>query len=306
MTSNSRRRLALLRRVRFRARLRDAFASGADVLHVEVAASSPFDRFTALALREGRAAGLRTVLRWDGAAADAFGAGAASITAQLLSQCADDVVVPAASLRNVLRARFGVEATVIPRLVDDPGFEAPAPPERRLRLFTLCEDDAGPGARVVLAAVVAAVRRSSELELVVAGSAREMRALARVARRELRGRVEFLGALPDECVLDEVRGSSLVVSAGYVGPMLAEALAAGVPVATTACEGVSSIVDHGATGLVTAAGDADALAASIAWFDAHRDALAEFGLRAKVQALRWTWQAVRSDWAHVYGVRTGG
>ena len=77
-------------------------------------------------------------------------------------------------------------------------------------------------------------------------------------------RVRFLGSRAD--VPDILRASDVfVLSSDYEGNPLSvlEAMAAGLPVISTAVGGVPELVQDGATGLLVTAGDADALAEAI-------------------------------------------
>jgi glycosyltransferase involved in cell wall biosynthesis len=78
-------------------------------------------------------------------------------------------------------------------------------------------------------------------------------------------RVRFLGSRAD--VPDILRASDVfVLSSDYEGNPLSvlEAMAAGLPVISTAVGGVPELVQHGATGLLVPAGDACSLAEAIA------------------------------------------
>jgi glycosyltransferase involved in cell wall biosynthesis len=294
------------RLARFQTNLRAAIAERADVLHVQSASWQYFTRVTAFALREAKDADMRTVVRWDGGEADQYFQTDPRGIGHMLSY-ADEIVVPSGFLRDVFRNRLGITPRVIPNLVEDPGVDRPpARAEGRLRL--LCARHLEPmyGVDIVLAAAARAAAQGTDLELTIAGEGASRASLEEFAAANLPGRVTFLGAVPRERVLAQLRETDVVVNGSWVDNFpvaLAEALAAGVPVATTAAGGIPWIVENAQTGYVTAPGDADALAESITRFDADRAALADFGWRAKINALRWTWAACRGAWAGVYGVR---
>jgi glycosyltransferase involved in cell wall biosynthesis len=87
--------------------------------------------------------------------------------------------------------------------------------------------------------------------------------------------VRFLGSRAD--VPDILRASDVfVLSSDYEGNPLSvlEAMAAGLPVVSTAVGGVPELVQHGATGLLVPAGDARALA----------EAMAQIGFDAPLRA----------------------
>jgi glycosyltransferase involved in cell wall biosynthesis len=152
---------------------------------------------------------------------------------------------------------------------------------------------------VVDAAAIAA-NAGVDLELSVIGDGRDRAALESHAALLLRGRVAFRGAVPREEVRTELASADLFVGASRdatAGDDVAAALAAGVPVVTTAEPHAAWRVQHGENGLVSRSRDARELARSIETLDADRDTLVDLAWCAKVRALRWTWDGVRAEWA---------
>jgi len=99
-------------------------------------------------------------------------------------------------------------------------------------------------------------------------------------------RVRFLGSRAD--VPDILRASDVfVLSSDYEGNPLSvlEAMAAGLPVVSTAVGGVPELVQHGATGLLVPAGDARALAEAITQLGRDADQRAAMGHAARQTAL---------------------
>jgi len=98
-------------------------------------------------------------------------------------------------------------------------------------------------------------------------------------------RVRFLGSRAD--VPDILRASDVfVLSSDYEGNPLSvlEAMAAGLPVISTAVGGVPELVQHGATGLLVPAGDARALAEAITQLGRDADQRAAMGQAARQTA----------------------
>jgi glycosyltransferase involved in cell wall biosynthesis len=99
-------------------------------------------------------------------------------------------------------------------------------------------------------------------------------------------RVRFLGSRSD--VPDILRASDVfVLSSDYEGNPLSvlEAMAAGLPVVSTAVGGVPELVQHGVTGLLVPAGDARALAEAITQLGRDADQRAAMGNAARQTAL---------------------
>ena len=115
-------------------------------------------------------------------------------------------------------------------------------------------------------------------------------------------RVRFLGSRAD--VPDILRASDVfVLSSDYEGNPLSvlEAMAAGLPVVSTAVGGVPELVQHGATGLLVPAGDARALAEAITQLGRDADQRAAMGHAARQTALeRFDVRAMSRAYAALY------
>ncbi len=110
-----------------------------------------------------------------------------------------------------------------------------------------------------------------------------------VARLGISGHVRFLGDRDDVPEL-LAEASALVLASDYEGcPLVViEAMAAGVPVAATAVGGVGELVEDGRSGILTAPGDADGLAAAMRALlvdPARARSMGEAGRRAAAERL---------------------
>ena len=125
---------------------------------------------------------------------------------------------------------------------------------------------APPKNHALLVQAFAQVRADAPLYLLLVGSGElESAVREQVAGLGLQERVRFLGVRAD--VADILRASDVfVLSSRWEGnPMsVMEAMAAGLPVISTAVGGVPELVQHSATGLLVPAGDACSLAEAIA------------------------------------------
>jgi glycosyltransferase involved in cell wall biosynthesis len=148
------------------------------------------------------------------------------------------------------------------------------------------------GKRVLdLVEAIARVRVAApDVTLRVAGPPSEpyaQRVAERIAELGLGDCAALLGPLSTEQLLEEYRLASVFVlpSAQETSPMvIAEAMAAGVPVVATRVGGVPYLVDHGATGLLVDVGDLDALADRIAALVGDDDLRRAFGRTARSRA----------------------
>lgn len=296
---------AAWRRRTFLSALRAAIAERAGVLHVHGASGDYFREIVAPSLAEGRDAGMRTVLRWDGPDLDIFlTEHFEKVAADFL--LADEIVVPSGYLAEIVRARLGRDARVLPSLAGEAGVDrAPARRDGPLRLLSLRPLTRVNGVDVALRAVAAAAAQGVDLRFTIAGEGPERANLEALASSLPSGTVLFAGSVPREQVPALIAESDAVVNGSWYDnfPLaIAEPLSCGLPVATTDAGGLRWLVQHGRTGLVTPAGDVDALAASVVALARDRALVEDLGWRAKVEALRWTWPAVRDGWARAYGV----
>jgi glycosyltransferase involved in cell wall biosynthesis len=131
---------------------------------------------------------------------------------------------------------------------------------------------------LLLEAFAAAAATDPRLRLLLVGSGPQEATLReRAERPDLRGRVALTGGLPREEALARARGSDLFVFASRTetqGLVLAEALAAGLPVVAREGPGVGDTVRDGLDGIVVPArgrDDPGSLAAAIGMLAADAD-----------------------------------
>jgi glycosyltransferase involved in cell wall biosynthesis len=87
---------------------------------------------------------------------------------------------------------------------------------------------------------------------------------AEVERRGLAGRVRYLGYVPGaRGLLPQADVFCLSSKTEGLGTSVLDAMAGGVPVASTAAGGIPEMIDHEVTGLLAPVGDGVALAATV-------------------------------------------
>ena len=182
------------------------------------------------------------------------------------------IVVPSAYLATIAGG-WGLDPSrisVLPNPAPDIAVEpTPQPPGTFVFVGRLTRQKA-------LEVAVDAVARVPEARLVVIGDGPDRSRLEAVVRASgAAGRIQLRGALPRPEALAVVAGSTaaLLTSAWENFPHTAvEALAAGVPVVSTAVGGVPEIVRDGLNGLLVPVGDSEAVAAAMARL-LHEDGL---------------------------------
>ncbi len=149
-----------------------------------------------------------------------------------------------------------------------------------------------------LAELLTAVARSSEVRLAVIGGGPSMGELrSRATRPDLRGRVWFAGPRPRPAALALASGGDLFVIASQTetqGLVVAEALAAGLPVVGVDAPGVRDAVRPGVDGTLVAA---DPAADRVARLGAAIEELARDGSRRAAMAAAARRDAGRFDLA---------
>jgi glycosyltransferase involved in cell wall biosynthesis len=153
--------------------------------------------------------------------------------------------------------------------VDSWGERRPGPPDRPARLLSVAALREKKGHHVLLRAMTAVP--GAELTIVGEGPERP-RLESLIDRLGLRDRVALVGAEPPARVRERMAEADLFALACVrarngdldgVPISLMEAMAAGVPVVSTAISGVPELIEDGEEGLLAPPGDAEALAARI-------------------------------------------
>jgi glycosyltransferase involved in cell wall biosynthesis len=115
--------------------------------------------------------------------------------------------------------------------------------------------------------------------------------------------VDFKGATHPDKMPSVYEQNDIFVSGSYVdcSPVsILEAFCCGLPVVTAAAGGIPHLVDHERTGLLSAPGDANALASNVARILHEQDFAQELARRARQIAEFHSWSALRDSWLQTY------
>lgn len=169
---------------------------------------------------------------------------------------ADVVISVSETLRSRL-ARYGIASTVIPNIVDVELFNQPARRHKGTVVVSVATLNPGKG----MVELAHAIEHVPGVQLRVIGDGPQRGALEALAADNPNS-IVLLGTQPRERIAEELAGADAFALASHsetFGVACAEALAAGLPVLTTACGGPQEFIDDD-NGVVVPVGDIEALA----------------------------------------------
>ncbi len=215
---------------------------------------------------------------------------------------ADRLVVPSEYLVRVFR-EFGLEAQAVPNIVDMSQFSFRR--RRPLRPHLTCTRGFHPyyGLDVVVRAFAEVQKQFPEARLDLVGkgpSEDDIRAL--VQELNLSG-VHFTGVASREQIGRVYDQADIFINASWLDNMpvsILEAFACGTPVVSTAAESIPYLVEHERTGLLSAVGDAQALAGNVIRLLRDPELAERLALQAYDESQSYRWPAVREQWLDTY------
>ena len=215
---------------------------------------------------------------------------------------ADRLVVPSDYLVRVFR-EFGLEVQAVPNIVDMSQFSFRR--RRPLRPHLICTRGFHPyyGLDVVVRAFAGVQRQFPEARLDLVGkgpSEGGIRAL--VQELNLSG-VHFTGVASREEIGRFYYRADIFINASWLDNMpvsILEAFACGTPVVSTAAESIPYLVEHERTGLLSAVGDAEGLAANVIRLLRDPELAEHLALKAYDESQAYHWSAVRKQWLATY------
>jgi glycosyltransferase involved in cell wall biosynthesis len=115
--------------------------------------------------------------------------------------------------------------------------------------------------------------------------------------------VKFAGVASRQEIGRFYEEADIFINASSVDNMpvsVLEAFAAGTPVVSTAPESMRYLIEHERTGLLSAPGDAAALAANVTRLLRDPELASRLAANAYEESQRYHWTAVREQWLKVY------
>lgn len=294
----------VLRLVALRRELARTLCEG-QVVHVMANSGWAWFLFAAPAIRAAARRGLPVLVNYRGGLAETFLARSGRRVIPTLKQ-ASALVVPSRFLQEVF-ARHGMDAAIIPNIVDLDVFHPVQPPNAgsgrsHVVITRSLETIYGIDTAIRAAAIVR--RALPQLRLSIAGSGPEREPLARlVAELGLGDAVRFTGRLEVPQVAALYAEADLALNPSRVDNTpnsLLEAAACGLPIVSTNVGGVPHLVEHGRTAWLVEPDSPEQMARGI------ERVLGDAALRATLReqglalARSCAWGAVGSRWLALY------
>jgi glycosyltransferase involved in cell wall biosynthesis len=278
--------------------------SSVDIVHAFSASYWSFLIAPVPAMVVARSLNKRVVLHYHSGEADDHLSNWGSLVHPWL-HLAHEIVVPSEYLRTVF-ARHGYPVRVIPNVVDLSRFSYRDRIPLRPRLLSARNLERGYRVDVVLEAFARFKAAVPEARLTIAGYGSEERSLRRLAGTLVGDGVQFVGKVEPERMPALYEEADLFVNASVVDNQpvsIIEALSAGLPVVSTPTGDIGFMLHGGDAGVLVPPDDPPAMARALLalWRDPHR--AMRLAQRARSDVARYTWAAVRDQWAEAYSCR---
>jgi glycosyltransferase involved in cell wall biosynthesis len=223
-------------------------------------------------------------------------------TAALILRRADRLVVPSAYLAEVFR-EFDLRAAVVPNAVDLDQFTYR--PRKPLKPSLLCTRGFDPyySADLVVRAFERIKNEIHEAYLYLVGKGGTEKAVRTLVRELGLTDVEFTGPVSHDEIGRFYRQSDIFINASWLDNMplsILEAFASGLPVVSTAPEGIRYLVEHERTGLLCSVGDFQALAKNVLRLLRDPNLAERLARNAFEETRRYRWEVIRRQWLDVY------
>jgi len=274
--------------------------SRADIVHVFSASYASFLLAPLPAITVARALGRPVLLNYrSGEAPDHL---ARSPIARAALARVDANVVPSRFLVEVFN-RFGIEASVIPNLIDPDRFCFRERRPLRPRLVSTRNFEPMYNVACTLRAFQIVQARRNDATLTLAGGGRDERALRALVNALALRNVTFAGRVAPDDVAACYHANDIYVQSPRIDNMptsVIEAFACGLPVVSTRVGGIPAIVSHDVNGLLAADDNHEELAAHILRLLDDRSLAERLVQAGHASSRACTWSAVRDSWLAAY------
>lgn len=271
-----------------------------DIIHIFTASYYSYLLSAVPALLVAKAYGKRTILNYRSGEAEDHLKGWPS--AARTCRWADRIVVPSGFLVDVF-ARFGLRAEAIFNTIeiDRFHFRERRPLRPRFVSARLLEPLYNVACALRAFALVQAHR--PEAQLVIAADGSERNKLGQLARELNLQHASFIGKIDYQRMPGLLDASDIYLNANDLDNMpssLIECMAAGVAVVSTNAGGIPYVVTNEQTGLLVACNDHEAMAHAAIRLLEDEELAAAISNRARREAEKYQWSAVRDEWLGLY------
>jgi glycosyltransferase involved in cell wall biosynthesis len=223
-------------------------------------------------------------------------------SARAVLKRSDRLVVPSGFLVEVFR-EFGLDAHVIPNIVDLSQFSYRV--RRPFRPHLVCTRGFHPYycVDVVVRAFAAVQKIYPEARLDLVGQGPVESQIRDLVREMTLSNVNFAGVAAYRDMGRCYDQADVFINASRLDNMpvsILEAFASGTPVVSTEPEGMAYVVEHGRTGLLSAPGDAQALAENVIRLLQNGELAERLAANAREQIQTYSWAPVREQWLGLY------
>jgi glycosyltransferase involved in cell wall biosynthesis len=215
---------------------------------------------------------------------------------------ADRLVVPSGYLADVFR-EFRLHTQVVPNIVDSAQF---CFRERKpLRPRLVCTRGFHPYycLDVVVRAFAGIQQAFPQAKLELAGKGLQEGQIRNLVQELKLSGINFAGAVPHHEIGRLYDAADIFINASNLDNMpvsILEAFASGTPVVSTAPEGMSYLVEHERTGLLSEPGDKAALAENVKRLLRDSELASRLAINAHEEIQRYSWETVRQQWLELY------
>jgi glycosyltransferase involved in cell wall biosynthesis len=223
-------------------------------------------------------------------------------TARPVLRKADRLVVPSEFLVDVFR-EFDLKAEAVPNIVDLGQFSFRARNPLRPHLVCTRGFHTYYSIDVVVRAFADVVQVFPDAKLDLVGGGPEETKIRRLVRELKLSGVNFCGTASRREIGGYYDQADIFINASRLDNMpvsILEAFASGTPVVSTAPEGMSYLVDHERTGLLSPVGDSPALAQNVIRLLGDSSFASKLISNAHEESRRYSWPVVREQWLNVY------
>jgi len=188
------------------------------------------------------------------------------------------------------------------RFVPSPSRDQQRPREQRARLLTVGRLSETKRVDLLIEAVEILARSDRPVQLTIVGAGRQHGRLSQMIRdRSLGASVHMAGRLGQDCMPEVYQEHDLLVSASFQEGMsnaMLEAMAVGLPIVTTACEGLDELIRD--NGIIVDQAQAQAIAQAITTIISDSQTYQRMSRAARARAEQFSWASAAGHYIDHY------